>query len=91
MAAGVRAGALSVAELVADALSAAAALDPALHFVDAEAGGCRLVGVDRRLRTGVRRARDAELRLVPQVNAGLVADLHRGRQPGEGPVPGARS
>jgi hypothetical protein len=34
MAAGVRTGALSAAELVADALSAAAALDPALHFVD---------------------------------------------------------
>ena len=34
MAAGVRAGELSAAELVADALSAAAALDPALHFVD---------------------------------------------------------
>jgi hypothetical protein len=34
MAAGVRTGELSAAELVADALSAAAALDPALHFVD---------------------------------------------------------
>ena len=34
IAAGVRAGELSAAELVADALSAAAALDPALHFVD---------------------------------------------------------
>jgi Asp-tRNA(Asn)/Glu-tRNA(Gln) amidotransferase A subunit family amidase len=34
MAAGVRAGELSAAELVADALSAAAALDPTLHFVD---------------------------------------------------------
>ena len=35
MAAGVRSGELSAAELVADALSAAAALDPVLHFVDA--------------------------------------------------------
>jgi hypothetical protein len=35
MAAGVRTGELSAAELAADALSAAAALDPALHFVDA--------------------------------------------------------
>jgi amidase len=34
MAAGVRTGELSAVELVADALSAAAALDPALHFVD---------------------------------------------------------
>jgi Asp-tRNA(Asn)/Glu-tRNA(Gln) amidotransferase A subunit family amidase len=34
MAAGVRAGELSAAELVADALSAAAALDPVLHFVN---------------------------------------------------------
>jgi Asp-tRNA(Asn)/Glu-tRNA(Gln) amidotransferase A subunit family amidase len=35
MAAGVRTGELSAAELVADALAAAAALDPVLHFVDA--------------------------------------------------------
>ena len=34
MAAGVRTGESSAAELVADALSGAAALDPALHFVD---------------------------------------------------------
>ena len=34
MAAGVRAGGLSAADLVADALSAATALDPVLHFVD---------------------------------------------------------
>jgi amidase len=34
MAAGVRTGELSAAELVADALAAAAALDPVLHFVD---------------------------------------------------------
>ena len=34
MATGVRTGELSAAELVADALSAAAALDPVLHFVD---------------------------------------------------------
>ncbi len=37
MATGVRAGELSAAELVANALSAAAALDPALHFVDSRA------------------------------------------------------
>jgi Formate/nitrite transporter len=56
---------------------------------DAEAGDGGLVGVDRRLAGCVRRARDTELLLVPQVYAGLVADLDRGRQTGEDLVPGA--
>jgi hypothetical protein len=53
MAAGVRAGELSAAELVADALAAAAALDPVLHFVDslaprpALAAAARIDGLPR--------------------------------------------
>src|SRR5437762_3192508 len=55
---------------------------------DAEAGGGGLVGVDGRLGGLVRRASDAELLLVPQVDAGLVADLYRGGQVAEHLVPG---
>jgi Asp-tRNA(Asn)/Glu-tRNA(Gln) amidotransferase A subunit family amidase len=47
MAAGVRAGELSAAELVADALSAVAALDPALHFVDSLAPDSALAAAAR--------------------------------------------
>jgi amidase len=47
MAAGVRAGELSAAELVGDALSAAAALDPVLHFVDSLTPGSALQAAAR--------------------------------------------
>jgi amidase len=59
MAAGVRAGGLSAADLVADALSAAAALDPVLHFVDslmpgpAREAAARIDGLPRCLRDGL--------------------------------------
>jgi amidase len=59
MAAGVRAGELSAAELVADALAAAAALDPVLHFVDslaphpALAAAARIDGLPRGQRDGL--------------------------------------
>lgn len=47
MAAGVRRGELSAAELVADALSGVAALDPVLHFVDSLAPGAALEAATR--------------------------------------------
>ena len=59
MAAGVRTGELSAAELVADALSAAAALDPVLHFVDsltpdsALEAAARIDGLPRAARDGL--------------------------------------
>jgi amidase len=47
MAAGVRTGELSAAELVADALSAATALDPVLHFLDSVTPGPALEAAAR--------------------------------------------
>jgi len=54
----------------------------------AQARGSGLEGVDRRLGGFMRRARDTESLLVPQVDPGLVADLDWGRQVTEELVPG---
>src|SRR5262249_58729669 len=66
---------------VEDVGQAVRRVDPpslAVFQPDAEARGGRLVRVDRRLGGGMRRTGHAELLLVPQVDAGLVANLYRG-------------
>ncbi len=54
-----------------------------LREPDADTGCGRWKGVDGRLRRGVGRTGDPEVRLIPEVHPGLVADLDRHRQAGE--------
>lgn len=83
-----RVGAHHQVEYVGQAVRGVDAPPAAGFGTDAEARGGGLVGIDGRLGGLVRRAPDAELLLVPQVDAGLVADLHRGGQTCEQLVPG---